>query len=87
MRLFSKLSSQLSVILIVSLSSIGTSSADDLMYIRAGTLIDVQTGLLRRDQVITIRGDRIESVDDAKNINIEPNATVIDLGGVVYKNQ
>ena len=50
------------------------------MYIRAGTLIDVQTGLLRRDQVITIRGDRIESVNDASDIKIEPNATVIDLG-------
>ncbi len=80
MPIFNQLSLKVSAVLVVSLLSVGTSGADDLLYVRAGTLIDVQTDQLRRDQVITIRGERIERVDDAKDINIEPNARLIDLG-------
>jgi len=70
----------LSAIVVISFLSFGTSSADDLVYVRAGTLIDVQSGRLWQDQVITIRGDRIESVDDVNDINIEPDSILIDLG-------
>ncbi len=80
MRIFNKLFSSLSAIVVISFLSFGTSSADDLVYVRAGTLIDVQSGRLSQDQLITIRGDRIESVDDVNDINIEPDSILIDLG-------
>ena len=77
---FSKLYSKLAAMLAILYLSLGVSSADDLIYVRAGALIDVQAGKLRRDQVITIRENRIEHVGSADSVSIEPNATVIDLG-------
>jgi imidazolonepropionase-like amidohydrolase len=47
--------------------------------IRAGMLIDGKTGAARRDQVIFIRGNRVDSVSDAANAKIPASATVIDL--------
>ncbi len=47
--------------------------------IRAGTLIDGKSDKPRRDQVIVIRGNRIESVSDAANAKIPTDATLIDL--------
>ncbi len=68
-------------IFLVSLAAISNEEgADTLVYVRAGALIDVQSGVLRRNQVISIRGDRIEHVGDADDFSIEQNAVVIDLG-------
>jgi imidazolonepropionase-like amidohydrolase len=47
--------------------------------IRAGTLIDGKSDKPRRDQVILIRGNRIESVSDAGSAKIPAGAKVIDL--------
>jgi imidazolonepropionase-like amidohydrolase len=47
--------------------------------IRAGTLIDGKSDSPRHDQVIVIRGNRIDSVSDAASAKIPPGATVIDL--------
>ena len=47
--------------------------------IRAGTLIDGVSAAPRRDQVIVLRGNRIESVADAAKAAIPPGAAVIDL--------
>src|ERR1700690_2470891 len=47
--------------------------------IRAGVLIDGKSDQPRRDQVIIIRGNRIESVSEAANAKIPDGATVIDL--------
>jgi imidazolonepropionase-like amidohydrolase len=47
--------------------------------IRAGTLIDGKSDAPRHDQVITIRGNRIDSVADAGSAKIPPGSTVIDL--------
>jgi imidazolonepropionase-like amidohydrolase len=47
--------------------------------IRAGTLIDGKSDQARRDQVIVIRGDVIESVTDAASAKVPPDANVIDL--------
>lgn len=80
MRLFSPFYFCLAVIFFVSLLSPLSSNANDLVYIRAGHLIDVQSGKLHRDQVISIRGDRIEDVADANDVEIDSNSTVIDLG-------
>jgi len=50
--------------------------------IRAGLLIDGKSDTPRRDQVIIVRGNRIESVSDAAPAKIPSGATVIDLSHV-----
>lgn len=47
--------------------------------IRAGTLIDGKSASARHDQVIIIRGNRIESVSDSASARIPAGANVIDL--------
>ncbi|HZE26993.1 MAG TPA: amidohydrolase family protein [Terriglobales bacterium] len=47
--------------------------------IRAGTLIDGKSDTPRRDQIIVIRGNRIDSVSDGAGTQIPQGATVIDL--------
>jgi imidazolonepropionase-like amidohydrolase len=55
------------------------SSAEVWTVIRAGSLIDGKSDKARRDQVIVIRGNRIESVSDAANARVPAGANVIDL--------
>jgi imidazolonepropionase-like amidohydrolase len=50
-----------------------------ITVIRAGTLIDGKSDKPRRDQVIVIRANRIQSVSDAANAKIPDGATIIDL--------
>src|SRR6185369_2488378 len=47
--------------------------------IRAGVLIDGKASTPRRDQVIVVRGNRIESVSDSGRATIPQGAAVIDL--------
>jgi len=47
--------------------------------IRAGTLIDGKSNSPRHDQVIVIRGNRIESVSNASSSKMPADAKVIDL--------
>ncbi|MGB9071317.1 MAG: amidohydrolase family protein [Terriglobales bacterium] len=47
--------------------------------IRAGVLIDGESGSARRNQTIIIRGDRIAEVADAASASIPTGAEVIDL--------
>ena len=54
-------------------------AAAESTVIRAGTLIDGKSNSPRRDQVIVIRGNRIESVSDAASSKMPPDAKVIDL--------
>ena len=54
-------------------------SSAQITVIRAGTLIDGKSDKPRRDQVILIRANRIESVSDAGSAKIPANVTVIDL--------
>jgi imidazolonepropionase-like amidohydrolase len=53
--------------------------APQVTVIRAGTLIDGKSDKPRRDQLIVIRGNKIESVSDAASAKIPASATVIDL--------
>ena len=50
-----------------------------LTVIHVGVLIDGKSDQPRRDQVIVIRGNRIESVSDAANAKITAAASTIDL--------
>jgi imidazolonepropionase-like amidohydrolase len=62
--------------LFAALPSIG---ADAVTVIRAGTLIDGKSATPRRDQVIVVRGNRIDSVGDAGTAKAPEGAAVIDL--------
>src|SRR5215471_2354732 len=70
------------------LVTVGVSSAQNkganpqakaFTVIRVGTLIDGKADSPRRDQVIVIRGNLIDSVGDAASTKIPQDATVIDL--------
>ena len=54
-------------------------AAPTITVIRAGTLIDGKSNQPRHDQIIVIRGNRIESVSDAASSKAPAGATVIDL--------
>jgi imidazolonepropionase-like amidohydrolase len=54
-------------------------ASDSWTVIRAGSLIDGKSAAPRRDQVIVIHGNRIESVNDAATAKIPAGAAVIDL--------
>src|SRR6266540_1244610 len=55
--------------------------AEPLTAIRAGTLIDGRSDQARRNQVVVVRGRRIEAVGDAATTPVPPGARVIDLTG------
>lgn len=55
------------------------SSAEVWTVIRAGSLIDGKSDKPRRDQVVIIRGNRIESISDAASAKIPAGSNVIDL--------
>jgi imidazolonepropionase-like amidohydrolase len=56
-----------------------TAPAPSVTVIRAGTLIDGKSDQPRRDQMIVVRGHRIESVSDAAAAKIPAGATTLDL--------
>jgi imidazolonepropionase-like amidohydrolase len=55
------------------------SAQTPVTVIRAGTLIDGTSATPRKDQVIVIRGNRIESVGDAASAKVPAEAKVLDL--------
>src|SRR5882724_3462681 len=69
------LNAALATILSVSVGA----SAEQFTVIRAGSLIDGKSDVPRRNQVIVIRGEKIESVGDAASAKIPDGAAVIDL--------
>jgi imidazolonepropionase-like amidohydrolase len=66
------------VFLLLTASAALAQSPPAVTVIRAGTLIDGKSSVPRRDQVIVIRGNRIESVS-AGGASIPAGAAVIDL--------
>lgn len=70
------------IICVLVLATGSVRGADETAtYIRAGKFLDVHSGKILQDRVITIRGERIEGVAAAKEVKIPAGATVIDLGG------
>src|SRR3977135_3037838 len=57
-----------------------TASAQTLSVIRAGSLIDGQSPSPKKNQLIFIRGDKIEKITDASQ-SIPSDAKLIDLSG------
>src|SRR5256714_8391076 len=65
--------------LVATAQQAATAARPGNTVIRAGTLIDGKSNSARDDQVIVIRGNRIESVSDASSAKMPPDAKVIDL--------
>jgi imidazolonepropionase-like amidohydrolase len=66
--------------LLSSMAAFGQSAPEPpVTVIRAGRLIDGKSDKPQRDQVIVIRGNRIQSVSDAANAKVPAGATLIDL--------
>ena len=63
----------------VSAQESNPSNPQLVTVIRAGVLIDGKADAPRHDQVIIVRGNRIESVSDAASAKIPAGANVIDL--------
>jgi imidazolonepropionase-like amidohydrolase len=57
----------------------GSPTLRAVTVIRAGTLIDGKSDTARHDQVIVIRGNRIDSISDAASAKTPAGANVIDL--------
>ena len=70
----------LSLVMILCAAGVAQNSAPAAVtVIRAGTLIDPRTDAPKHNQVIVIRGDRIEAVGDAATVKEPAGANVIDL--------
>src|SRR5213082_2356523 len=72
------------LVLAICLTSVAQEASNSpalrpVTVIRAGVLLDGKSDSPRRNQVIVIRGNRIESVTDAGNSKMPTGATVIDL--------
>lgn len=65
------------LLLIVGATSKGQSPSPSITAIKAGRLIDPETGSASNNQVIIIEGERIKAVGE--NLSIPAGATVIDL--------
>ncbi|HEY2945049.1 MAG TPA: amidohydrolase family protein [Vicinamibacteria bacterium] len=57
----------------------GTAVGETVTVIRAGTLLDGRSDPPRRNQVIVVRGPRIEAVGDADSTPVPAGATIVDL--------
>jgi len=51
-----------------------------LLYVRAGRLLDVRSGQVLTDQMIVVRGERIERVGPATEIRVPAEARLVNLG-------
>ena len=65
--------------LAVSVFAQNPRAAEQVTVIRAGALIDGTSDQPHANQVIVIRGNRVESVGDAASVRIPANATTVDL--------
>ncbi|HEV3253729.1 MAG TPA: amidohydrolase family protein [Candidatus Acidoferrales bacterium] len=70
------------ILLVVTIAASAAYAADPPeVYVRAGRLMDVRSGKMLTDQIIVIRGERIERVGPAAEIRVPQGATVVDLSG------
>src|SRR5438874_8799849 len=68
------------VFLCICLSmAVAQNAADKVTVIKAGNLLDVKSGEIRHNQVIVVRGSKIESISDGSANRMPAGATVIDI--------
>ena len=58
---------------------VGEQPASSIEYVRAGKLLDVRSGKVLDDQIIVIRGARVDRVAPAREQQIPAGAKVVDL--------
>ena len=63
----------------IVVASVRAAEVAAVTYVRAGKLLDVRSGKLLTDQVIVIRGDRIERIAGSRELQIPAGATAVDL--------
>jgi imidazolonepropionase-like amidohydrolase len=66
------------VVLFLTTLPVSSSLAQDVVVIRAGRLVDVRRGEIRRDQLLVIRGERISAVEPG-SAKVPAGARSIDL--------
>jgi imidazolonepropionase-like amidohydrolase len=59
--------------------AVGQNAGEKLTVVKAGSLLDVKSGEVRRNQLIVVRGNRIESVSHAASARVPAGASVIDI--------
>jgi len=59
--------------------AVAQNAADKVTVIKAGNLLDVKSGEIRHNQVIVVRGSKIESISDGSAKRMPAGATVIDI--------
>ena len=67
------------LIFVAAACSLAQNAAEKLTFVKAGSLLDVKSGEVRRNQLIVVRGNRIESVSDAASARVPAGANVIDI--------
>jgi imidazolonepropionase-like amidohydrolase len=67
------------ILFVISAVATAQTTADKLTVIKAGSLLDVKSGDIRHNQIIVIRGNKIESVSDAASSRAPAGTNVIDL--------
>jgi imidazolonepropionase-like amidohydrolase len=73
-----RLTSRLAVIALASVCSTPVATAQVVTAIRAGRLVDVEQGEVRRDQLLLVRDDRIEAIRPGTD-KVPAGARVVDL--------
>jgi imidazolonepropionase-like amidohydrolase len=73
-----RLTSRLAAAMLAATSSVSVTAAQTVTVIRAGRLIDVDKGQVRRDQLVVVRDERIESIQPA-SAKIPAGARIVDL--------
>lgn len=73
-----RFTSRLAVTALAAVAPLAPAVAQGVTAIRAGRLVDAEKGEVRRDQLVLVRGERIESVQPA-SAKIPQGARVIDL--------
>src|ERR1700677_4966812 len=63
----------------VAVASVRAAEVATVTYVRAGKLLDVRSGKILNDQVIVIRGERIERVAANSELRIPAGANAVDL--------
>jgi imidazolonepropionase-like amidohydrolase len=73
-----RLTARLAVMVFATAFSVSAAAAQGVTVIRAGRLVDVERGEVRRDQLLLIRDERIEAIRPGSD-KIPAGARVIDL--------
>ena len=73
-----RFSSRLAVMALMTVAPLSAAAAQGLTAIRAGRLVDVERGEVRRDQILLVRGTRIEAVLPA-SAKLPTEARLVDL--------